>query len=158
MNAIVNFFEATFSNGRALLLTSMLPLIELKGAIPIGLAMGFGKVETLLISYLGSTLPALFILPFIIKIFSWMEKRPKSARLVARAKNKAQSKDEQVRKYQYLGLFIFVAIPLPGTGVWMGSLIASLMGLEKKKSFLMIALGNAVAGLIIFLFSNIFIK
>ena len=84
------------------------------------------------------------------------EKNAKLKKIAAWALKKAEKKEGKIKKYEYLGLFLFVAIPLPGTGVWMGSLIASILGLNKKRSLLMIAVGNVIAGIIIYTFSNFF--
>ncbi|MDD7305566.1 MAG: small multi-drug export protein [Peptoniphilaceae bacterium] len=157
MQKLVEIIRNNFSKEVALLLISMLPLIELKGSIPIGLMMGISSIKTYLISYLGSTLPALAILLWIMPIFDWMKKNQKLKKYVMWATNKAAKKKSQIEKYEYLGLLLFVAIPLPGTGVWMGSLIASILGLNKLKSFAIIAIGNSIAGIIIYSLSNIFI-
>lgn len=157
MQNLVEIIRNTFSNEVALLLISMLPLIELKGSIPIGLVMGISSLKTYIISFLGSTFPAIPILLWIMPIFDWMKEKERFEKYVNWATKRADKKSGQVEKYQYLGLFLFVAIPLPGTGVWMGSLIASILGLDKLKSFVTILLGNSVAGLIIYLLSDLFI-
>lgn len=156
MNKIIELIRKNFSKEFALFLISMLPLIELKGSIPVGLVMGIDFFRTYIISFLGSVFPAIPILLWIMPVFDWMKKNSKLGKYVDWAKNKASKKQNQVIKYEYLGLFLFVAIPLPGTGVWMGSLIASILGLSKLKSFGCIFLGNAIAGIIINIFSNLF--
>ena len=85
-----------------------------------------------------------------------MKKNAKLKKIEAWALKKAEKKEGKIKKYEYLGLFLFVAIPLPGTGVWMGSLIASILGLNKKRSLLMITVGNVIAGVIIYTFSSFF--
>lgn len=157
MYRLVDIIRNNFSKEYALLLISMLPLIELKGSIPIGIVMGIDSLKTYIISFLGSSLPAIPIILWISPIFDCMRKKEKLKKYVNWATNKADKKKSKVVKYEYLGLFIFVAIPLPGTGVWMGSLIASLLGLNKLKSLIIIATGNSIAGLIIYFFSNIII-
>lgn len=157
MYKLVEIIRNNFSKNYALLLISMLPLIELKGSIPIGLMMGISSLKTYLISFIGSTLPAIPILLWITPIFEWMKKKEKFKKYAVWAESRADRKKDQVVKYQYLGLLLFVAIPLPGTGVWMGSLIASLLGLNRLKSLLIIVFGNSIAGLIIYFFSNIVI-
>lgn len=156
MQSIIDLIRMSFSNEIALLIISMLPLIELKGAIPIGLAMGFNSYKVYILSLIGSIIPAIFILLRIKPIFDWMKKRSKLKKIVNWAENKAFNKKEKIEKYEYLGLFLFVAIPLPGTGVWMGSLIASILGLKRLWSFLVISSGNIIAGLIIYVFSSFF--
>lgn len=156
MQSLINFIRLTFSNEIALLIISMLPLVELKGSIPIGLAMGFKPINAYLYSIIGSSIPAIFIILWIMPIFSYMKKKNKLKKIVVCAEKKAKKKEEKIKKYEYLGLFLFVAIPLPGTGVWMRSLIASILGLNKKKSLLIVCLGNVIAGIIIYIFSSFF--
>ncbi|WP_058990220.1 COG2426 family protein [Anaerococcus rubeinfantis] len=156
MQNLIDLIRSTFSNEIALLIISMLPLIELKGSIPIGLAMGFKPIDAYLYSIIGSTIPAIFILLWIMPIISYMKTKDSLKKLAGWAEKKAKKKEGNIKKYEYLGLFLFVAIPLPGTGVWMGSLIASILGLNKKKSLLTIAVGNLIAGLIIYTFSSFF--
>lgn len=157
MNALVEIIRNNFSNETSLFLISMLPLIELKGSIPVGLIMGINSFKTYFISFFGSVLPSIPILLWIMPFFDWMKKRKRLKKYVSRATNKADKKMDSIRKYKYLGLFLFVSIPLPGTGVWMGSLIASILGMDKFKSFSVIFFGNLIAGLIIYFFSNIII-
>ena len=102
---------------------------------------------------LGNMLPIPFILLFIEKIFAWMKKSKHFHKIPDWLEKKALSKSAQIEKYGYLGLFLFVAIPLPGTGAWTGSLIAVLFGMKPKKSLLFIFLGVLTAGLIMSLLS-----
>ncbi|WP_040396885.1 COG2426 family protein [Anaerococcus senegalensis] len=156
MQSLIELIRSNFSNNIALIIISMFPLIELKGSIPVGLAMGFKPMHAYLYSLLGSTIPAIFILLWIMPIFDYMKKKDSLKKLVVWAESKAKKKEGNIKKYEYIGLFLFVAIPLPGTGVWMGSLIASILGLKKLKSFVTIAIGNIIAGIIIYTFSSFF--
>lgn len=156
MQNLIELIRSNFSNQVALIIISMLPLIELKGSIPIGLAMGLKPFQTYIYSIIGSIVPAIFILMWIMPIFDYMKKKDSLKKLVAWAEKKAKKKEGNIKKYEYLGLFLFVAIPLPGTGIWMGSLIASILGLKKMKSFLTISVGNVIAGIIIYTFSSFF--
>lgn len=129
---------------------SMVPIIELRGAIPIGVGMGLPLWEAIIVSLIGNILPVPFIILFIKKIFAWM--RGKSERLndvVERLEAKAYAKKDRVEKYEFWGLFLFVAIPLPGTGAWTGSLIAAMLDMKLKKAFPSIALGVLGAAIII---------
>jgi uncharacterized membrane protein len=157
MQALVEIIKNNFSNETALLLISMLPLIELKGSIPIGLVMGIGPFKTYMISFFGSFLPALPIIFWIMPIFDYLKKKKAFKKIVDRVTKRADKRKVNIVKYKYRGLFLFVAIPLPGTGVWMGSLISSLLDMQKSKSLLIIFFANALAGLLIYTFSNIFI-
>lgn len=131
-------------------LISMVPIVELRGAIPIGVANGLSIWPAILVSILGNLVPVPFIILFIKKIFAWM--RTKSVRLnnlVERLEKRAASKTETVQKYAFWGLFVFVAIPLPGTGAWTGALIAAMLEMPMKKAFPSIALGVVSAGAIV---------
>lgn len=131
-------------------LISMVPVIELRGAIPIGVAHGLNFWVAIAVSIVGNLVPVPFIIIFIRKIFAWL--RTKSAwlnKLVTRLENRALKKSDTVRKYAFWGLFIFVAIPLPGTGAWTGSLIAAMMEMRIKDAFPPIAIGVLTAGVII---------
>lgn len=156
MQNLIEVIRSNFSNQVALIIISMLPLIELKGSIPIGLAMGLKPFQTYIYSIIGSIVPSIFILMWIMPIFDYMKKKDSLKKLVAWTEKKAKKKEGNIKKYEYLGLFLFVAIPLPGTGIWMGSLIASILGLKKIKSFLTISVGNVIAGIIIYTFSSFF--
>ncbi|HAL19572.1 MAG TPA: small multidrug export protein [Ruminococcaceae bacterium] len=128
----------------------MVPVIELRGAIPIGVARGLPFWAAVLVSIIGNLVPVPFIIIFIKKIFAFMrEKMPKLNGLVTRLENKANSKSETVQKYAFWGLFIFVAIPLPGTGAWTGALIAAMLEMPLKKAFPSIMLGVLSAGAIV---------
>ncbi len=132
------------------LLISMVPVIELRGAIPIAAAQGMNPWEAMLISVIGNMVPVPFIIVFIRSIFKWL--RTKSERLdamVTRLENKASLKAEKVQKYEKFGLFIFVGIPLPGTGAWTGALIAAMLDMRLKDSVPMIFLGVVAAGFIV---------
>jgi uncharacterized membrane protein len=130
---------------------SMLPVVELRGAIPIGVAMGLSPVTAAVISIAGNILPVPFIIIFIRRIFAWMQKKsPRLARLAEKLESKALSKGGALYKGEIIGLAIFVAIPLPGTGAWTGALIAAILGMRLKTALPAIAAGVLVAGLIIF--------
>lgn len=131
-------------------LLSMVPVLELRGAIPIGIAHGLDFRIAILASICGNLLPIPFIIIFIRKIFSFLRNmHPRLDALVTNLETRAHLKSDVVRKYQFWGLVIFVAIPLPGTGAWSGALIAAMLDLRLKNAFPAIALGVTIAGLII---------
>ncbi len=132
----------------ALFVISMLPLIELRGAVPLGLATGMPWLEVLPICYLGNLLPIPFVLLFGVRLLDWLETLKPFAGFAAGYKRKLMSKSAQVTKYARIGLFLFVAIPLPGTGAWSGSVIATLLKIPPRKAFVSIALGVVAAGLL----------
>lgn len=135
-------------------LISMVPLLELRGSIIVaGSILKLPLVQTYIAAVLGNMLPIPFILLFIKKIFEWMKKIRFIKKFPEWIENKTMKKSGQIEKYGYLGLFLFVAIPLPGTGAWTGSLLAVLFGMDFKKSLLFIFLGVITAGLVMSLVS-----
>ncbi len=148
VQSIVGSLSGKISSEIIVFLVSMIPLLELRGSI---LAAGFMEttfLPTYIAAVLGNMFPIPFILIFISKVFDVMEKIKWLEKIPKKIKAKAISKSEQIEKYGYWGLFIFVAIPLPGTGAWTGSLLAVLLGLKKGKSLLAIFGGVLTAGLI----------
>ncbi len=130
-------------------LVSMVPIIELRGGVPIATGMGVDWYIALPVAIIGNIIPAPFIIIFIKKIFAWMSKREGFlARIVVKMEQKAYSKKDTIEKYGPWGLWLFVAIPLPGTGAWTGALIAAMMGISLKKAFPAIAVGVVTAGVI----------
>lgn len=131
-------------------LISMVPVIELRGAIPYGIARGLTFFQAIPVAIIGNLVPVPFIIIFIKKIFAWLRKiSPWLDRLVTKLENRALSKTDTVKKYAFWGLFLFVAIPLPGTGAWTGALIAAMLDMKVKDAFPAIALGVVTAGAII---------
>lgn len=132
------------------LAVSMIPVIELRGAIPIGVAAGLSPWIAIPVSIIGNLLPVPFIILFIRRIFAWLRKKlPRLDGVVTRLESRAESKKETVLRYEFWGLFIFVAIPLPGTGAWTGALIAAMLDMRLKKAFPSIAFGVLTAGTIV---------
>ena len=127
---------------------SMLPVFELRGGLIYAAASHIPLVTAFIICFIGNILPVPFILLFIRRILIFFERFKYTKGLVKKIENKARAKSDSVRRYQLLGLFILVALPLPGTGAWTGSIIASLLDLQIKKSFPVIALGVLGAGII----------
>lgn len=129
---------------------AMVPVFELRGAIPIGVASGLPFWSTFLTAFLGNLLPVPFLILFTRRIFEWLRRKSSFLeRLVSRMEKKAASKEELLKKYELLGLCILVAIPLPGTGAWTGSLVAAVFDIRLKHAFPAIALGVLIAGVIV---------
>ena len=129
---------------------AMVPVFELRGAIPVGVAAGLPFWTVFLTAFLGNLLPVPFLILFTRRVFEWL--RTKSAlleRFVSRLERKAASKEDLLKKYELLGLCILVAIPLPGTGAWTGSLVAAVFDIRLKHAFPVIALGVLIAGIIV---------
>lgn len=128
---------------------SMMPIVELRLGLPLAVGMGMNPWVALFVCLLGNILPVPFIVIFIRRIFKWLRK--KSAwleNLVSRMEKKAEKNYSMIQKYELLGLYILVAIPLPGTGAWTGALVAALLEMRLKHCFLAIALGVLTAGII----------
>lgn len=129
---------------------AMVPVFELRGAIPIGVASGLPFWSAFLTAFLGNLLPVPFLILFTRRIFEWLRRKSSFLeRLVSRMEKKAASKEELLKKYELLGLCILVAIPLPGTGAWTGSLVAAVFDIRLKHAFPAIALGVLIAGVIV---------
>ena len=142
--------EVINSSGLVTFLVSMVPVIELRGAIPIGVGMGLSPLAALGISIVGNLVPVPFIILFIRKIFQWMRRHiPRLDGLVGRMERKADKHRDLVLRWEFWGLLILVAIPLPGTGAWTGALVAALMDLRMKKAFPAISVGVVIAGIIV---------
>lgn len=130
--------------------TSMLPILELRGAIPFGVALGLGPIQAMIAAIVGNMLPVPFIILFVRKVFSWMRSRiPKLEGFISRLEARAEGKWDKVHRYESLGLMILVAIPLPGTGAWTGALIASLVNMSLRRAIPPILAGVVIAGLLI---------
>lgn len=149
--SIIDFFsQSEFGAYLLTFLVSMLPVIELRGAIPIGVSMGISPLLSMIISIVGNMVPVPFIILFIRRIFEWLRaKSPKLERAVSSLERRAEGKWDKVHKYELLGLVILVAIPLPGTGAWTGALIAALMDIRLKSAIPAIFLGVLIAGVLV---------
>ena len=131
-------------------LVSMIPVVELRGGIPFGAAAGLPVWAACIAAVIGNLIPVPFIIVYIRRIFQWMrEKMPRLNRMVDALERKAHLKGQKVSKYKYLGLAIFVAIPLPGTGAWTGSLAAAFLDMPLRRAIPSIVAGVVVAGLAI---------
>ncbi|MEG2455573.1 MAG: small multi-drug export protein [Oscillospiraceae bacterium] len=132
-------------------LMAMVPVVELRGAIPFGVGvLKLGIVPVFLAAVIGNMIPVPFIIIFIRRIFLWMRKRmPKFGRLVDKLEEKAHLKGRMVQKYRFLGLCILVAIPLPGTGAWTGALVAAFLDMRLREAVPSIFFGVVLAGIIV---------
>ena len=153
IEAIETFFLETVGRELCVFFCSMLPIIELRGAIPLGATFGMPWWQTFAISVVGNLLP----IPFILLLMRWMldvMKKVKGLRRIALwLEAKVEKKRDKVEKYAFWGLTIFVAIPLPGTGAWTGSLIASVTGMRFWRSFLCATIGVLIAAVVMTLAS-----
>lgn len=143
MDVIISYLKVLF--------VSAVPILELRGAIPYGVTtQNLPLLNVLIASIIGNMLPVPIIILFVRPVFEWMRKKNKwMRRIVEKMEAKAANKSEIIRKYEMLGLFILVAIPLPGTGAWTGSLVAAMLDMRIKHAVPMIFLGVVAAGVVI---------
>ena len=128
---------------------SMLPIVELRAGLPYGIALGLDYPLALTAALVGNMIPVPFIVVYIRRIFVWLRAHfEKMDSFITKLERKAHLKGETVRKYGPLGLMIFVAIPLPGTGAWTGALIAALLDMRLKSAVPSIFLGVCIAATI----------
>jgi uncharacterized membrane protein len=127
---------------------SMLPVVELRGGIPFAAVHGIPFGLAFAVSFLGNILPVPFILLLLRRVFQFMEQWKLTRRVVLGLERRARKHTGTLDKYALLGLFILVAIPLPGTGAWTGSLVAVVFDIQIRRAFPVIALGVLTAGII----------
>ena len=137
-----------------ILILAAVPILEQKAAIPIGIIAGLPVWEVYILTLIGAVIPSPFIIWFIEHIFDFLRRYPVFEKIITKFEEKTRGKSGNIQKYKFLGLILFVAIPLPGTGVWTGSLAAVLLGLEKKSAVLAVFLGALICGLIILGFTS----
>lgn len=132
------------------LLMAMVPVVELRGAIPMGIGLGLHPAACYLAAVVGNMLPVPFIILFVRKVFAWLRHiSPWFEEKVSWLETRAEKKAGLIYKYELLGLMILVAIPLPGTGAWTGALIAALLNIRLKVAFPVILLGVLIAGVLV---------
>ncbi len=132
---------------------SMIPILELRGGLIVSKLLEVPITTAIPLCIIGNIIPIPFILLFIKQIFKWMKKIRLFCGLVEKLENKAMSKSDNIKRYEFWGLVLFVGIPLPGTGAWTGSLIAALLDVDFKKAVLAELLGIAIATVIMSIFS-----
>lgn len=153
MPEFLSYFFSFLSNEFKVMFTAALPIIEVKGAIPVGIALGMTPIHATAIAFIGSVIPVPIILFTIRPIFNYLKGTKTFKKMVNKLIHKSLNKSKDVQKYGYWGLFLFVAIPLPGTGVWTGSLIASLLDMRFKLAYPAIVVGNLIASILIMFLS-----
>ena len=151
VDAISNFFLEIVGEELCVFFCSMLPIIELRGAIPLAFAFDLPWWQAYLISVAGNLLPVPFILLFINAIIKWMSasKVKFFNKIATFLLKKVENKRDRIEKYSFWGVCIFIAIPLPVTGAWTGSLVAAVIGMKPWKAFLSALLGVLIAGAIV---------
>ena len=127
----------------------MLPVLEIRGAIPVGVALGLDPWLAFAVGFVGNMLPIPFLILLTRKVIEWLKKHNILVKFTRWLEDKGSKGAQKVKKYSFWGLFILVAIPLPGTGAWTGALVASLLDMRLKRALPAIAMGVATAGLIV---------
>lgn len=159
INSIIKLFSGLtalkFGKELIVFIISILPILELRGGLIAASLLNVSPLTGYIVSIIGNTLPVPFILLFINKIIDWMGKSKIKwmNKLSKWLDKKARKHKDSIEKYGYLGLTLFVGVPLPGTGAWTGCLAASVLNMDKKKSFISIMLGIIMASIIMMLIS-----
>ena len=155
-DSLINWFTSTLSfmpKEIVAFIISMIPILELRGGLIAASLLGIGVFKAILLCVLGNIVPIPFILFFITPIFNWMKKTKLFRPMVEKLEKKSMDKSEQIQKYEFWGLALFVGVPLPGTGAWTGALIAALLGIKTKKASLAIFVGLLIATIIMTIIS-----
>ena len=152
METLVHWFSQNLSQyispEGAVFIISMIPLLELRGGLLAASLLKISAAKAIPLCIVGNIIPIPFILLFIKQIFKWLKKTKIFRGLIIKMENRAMGKSDQIKRYEFLGLLLFVGIPLPGTGAWTGSLIASLLEVDIKKSSIAIFCGLIMATVI----------
>lgn len=147
MSAIFDFFSG-LGNEFALFMISLIPLIEERGAIIYGATIGMPWYEVLPICIIGNMVPVPFILLFGMKLIAYLKTTRMFGSFFHKYEKKLMEKSQTIDRYSFLALVLFVGIPLPGTGAWSGSLIATILNVKFKRAFVAVFLGVILAGVI----------
>lgn len=132
---------------------SLMPILELRGGLLAASLLGLDPVSSYIIAVLGNIIPIPFILWFMGRILKWMKNRKKLKKVALWLDKKVEKNKDKIEKVGFWGLVLFVGIPLPGTGAWTGCLVASVLEMDKKKSFLAAMIGVIMASIIMMFLS-----
>lgn len=155
IESVLNFLNDLFGTsyiGRCavIFVISMLPIVELRGAIPIAASLGLSELTGALVSIVGNLLPVPFIIIFARRVLAWMRKKSRRlGRIADSFEKRARAKGARLYKGELIGLMIFVAIPIPGTGAWTGALIAAMLNIRLKTALPSILAGVVIAGILV---------
>ena len=157
MEKLAAAFAATLgkyvSKEAVVFIISMIPILELRGGLIVASLLQVPITTAIPLCIIGNIIPIPFILLFIRQVFKWMKKFKIFRGIIEKLENRAMSKSDNIKKYEFWGLVLFVGIPLPGTGAWTGSLIAALLEVDFKKAILAELLGIIMATIIMSIFS-----
>lgn len=152
VETLVDWFTGIFSDllpGQLVIfLISMLPVLELRGGLIAAALLDIPLVQAVVICLIGNLIPIPFVLLLVRPVFAWLKKTSWLRPTVEHLEAKAMGKSEQIQRYEFWGLLIFVGIPLPGTGVWTGAMIASMLNISIKRAMPPLILGMCMAAII----------
>lgn len=149
VQGVIDLLGGSVGKEALVFIISMIPILELRGGLLVAGPLLGVPIETAIpLCIIGNIIPVPFILLLITPIFNWMKGTKKLKPLVDKLEARAMSKKDQIEKYEFWGLALFVGIPLPGTGAWTGSLIAALLGMKFKKAFPAVIVGIIMATII----------
>lgn len=157
VNSFISIFSGIISYkfGKEIIvfIISLMPILELRGGLIAASLLDLNPISSYVISIIGNVIPVPFILWFMSSILNWMRESKHFSKFALFLDRKVNNKKEQIEKYGFLGLVLFVGIPLPGTGAWTGCLIASVLEMDKKKSFIATLIGVIMASIIMMILS-----
>ncbi len=140
------------------LMVAAMPVMELRVAIPMGVSLGMSPLHAMVLGIVGSMIPVPFLLLFLKPVFRKLRKMPAFRRFVEWVTHRTLKKTSRIQKYSLWGLLLFVAVPIPTTGVWSGSIAASLLDMRVKPAFAVIFAGNCIAAVIMMTLSHMAIR
>lgn len=156
VQSVIHALSGSVGKEGIVFIISMIPILELRGALLVaGPLLGVPVAKAIPLCIIGNIIPVPFILLLITPIFNWMKGTRKLKPFVDRMEARAMSKKDQIERYEFWGLVLFVGIPLPGTGAWTGSLIAALLGIKFKKAFPAVVIGILMATVIMWFVSYV---
>lgn len=153
VNILIDVFNKIAVKEIIVFIISLLPVLELRGGLIAASLLKIPYIKASIICIIGNLLPIPFILLLLNAILNYMEKWKLTKGMALWLKDKATKNKQKIDKYGFLGLVLFVGIPLPGTGAWTGSLVATVFHMDRKKSFLAITLGVLLAFIIMSIIS-----
>ena len=158
MEVLIQWFTSTLgqyiSPEAIIFLISMLPILEFRGGLIAATLLGIPQAQAIPICVIANIIPIPFSLLFMKKIFEWLRPTKLLGPLIQKLESKTMNKSDALEKGEFIGLMLFVGIPLPGTGAWTGTLAASLLDMDFKKSTLAVMCGVLLAGIIMGLVSG----
>lgn len=149
MSALVAFIKGSLSVRWATVIISALPIIELRGGIPFAVAMGLEWYEAMMLAIIGNIVPIPFVILLIKPVLNFLRKRKCFEPIVRWQERKMEKHSKKVAKYSMLGLFMFVAIPIPGTGAWTGAMVADFLNIKTSDAIVSIFFGVLCASVLV---------